>query len=661
MRVVRARSGLVLFLFAGIQTAGDMMKPLSTLSLALLLPGVALATEGAAPTLVVSASRLPETAGIDSSHVQTIDAGMIRRSGARDVTTLLRQVAVVQLVDTVGDGSGGSLGMRGFGENGGQNVLVLLDGRRLNNDSDLAPPELRNLSIDDIDHIEIINGSAGALYGSGAVGGIVNIVTRPLSRQLRVGASRGSHDYEAYRLRAGERQGEMGVQLVAEKATADNYRERNEMDRGFVQGRVTFDLDSFGFFAEASRFNLDQNLAGSLSAAQLQQDRRQAQYPADFTHTRSDRYSAGTRIELGPDWRLTVDGSIRQDGSVGELTGLDYVQARDQRSVSPRLNGQLRVGEQALKVVAGFDRDDTDYRFRSPFGPIRTDMTVSGHYLQLGWAPAPALELVLAGRHAELDSEVSDGFTYPTGKDIDDGVDLASFAVYLQPAPGLRAWLRADENFRFATADEQIMRPFGVFTPLETQTGLSLEAGLRLQENRWQAGLQVYQLRLEREISYDPIQFANVNLDDTRRDGVTAQLGLQLADALRLGAQLALVDAEFTSGPNNGKRIPFVARDTETLDLTWSTPWKVDASLEQQRLGRRHPSGDYGNVAAKLPSLYLANLALTWQWKGLLASARVNNLLDKRYNTYSTQTWSGTAYVPAPERNLLFSVDYLLP
>lgn len=638
------------------------MKSRYTLSLVLLLPALAAAAPDApTPTLVVSATRLPETPGIDSSHVQTIDTEMIRRSGARDVTTLLRQVAVVQLVDTVGDGSGGSLGMRGFGENGGQNVLLLLDGRRLSNDGDLAPPELRHLSIDDIDHIEVINGSAGALYGSGAVGGIINIITRGVARELRIGASRGSHDYEAYRLRAGERQGEMGVQLVAERASADNYRRRNEMDRGFVQGRVTFDLERFGFFAEASRFNLDQNLAGALSQAQLDQDRRQPQYPSDFTRTRSDRYSAGTYLELSPDWRLTLDGSLRQDGSVGELTGLDYVQAREQRSLSPRLNGELRAGAQALKVVAGIDRDDIDYRFRSPFGPIATDMTVKGHYLQLGWAPAPMMEMVLAGRHAELDSEVRDGFTFPAGRDIDDRVDIGSLALYLQPAPGVRTWLRADENFRFATADEHILRPFGVFTPLRTQTGLSLEAGLRWQEPRWQAGLQAYQLRLENEISYDPVLFANINLDETRRDGVTGQLGLALADSLQLGAQLALVDAEFSSGPNAGKRIPFVARDTQTLDLSWTTPWRLAASLEQQRLGRRQPSGDYANMAAPLPPLYLANLALNWRWQGLQLSARVNNLLDKRYNTYSTQTWTGTAYVPAPERNLLVSVDYLIP
>lgn len=637
-----------------------MKHRLLPLAAALLgtIPSLAAAAE---PDMVISATRLPATPGINSSHIQTIDADMIRRAGTRDVTTLLRQVASVQLVDTVGDGSGGSLSMRGFGENGGQNVLLLLDGRRLNNDSDLAPPELRNLSIDDIDHIEIINGSAGALYGSGAVGGIVNIVTRGVTRQLRVGVSRGSHDYESYRLRAGERQQEMGVQLVAEKASADNFRRRNEMDRGFVQGRVTFDLERFGFFAEASRFNLDQNLAGSLSAAQLQQDRRQPQYPQDATRTRSDRYSVGTRLELAPDWRLTVDGSIRQDGATGTLTGLDIVQARDQRSVSPRINGLLHVGAQELRVVAGFDRDDIDYRFRSPFGPIATDMTVSGHYLQLGWAPTTSVELVLAGRHAELDSEVRDGFTYPAGKDIDDNVDIASLALYLQPSPGLSTWLRADQNFRFATADEQTLRPFLVFTPLETQTGLSLEAGLRLQAPRWQAGLQAYQLQLENEISYDPLQYANINLDDTRRNGATTQLELRFTDSLRLGAQVALVDAKFTSGPNNGKRIPFVARDTETLDLTWTTPWRIDASLEQQRLGRRYPSGDYMNAAAQQPSLYLGNLALSWRGKGLQAAVRVNNLFDKRYNTYSTQTWSGTAYVPAAERHLLVSVDYLIP
>lgn len=634
-----------------------------TLSLPLLLAfsGAALAEEDAElPTVVVSASRLPETPGIASSHIQVIAQDTIRRSAARDVAALLREVAVIQLTDTVGDGSSGTIGMRGFGENGSQNSLLLLNGRRLNNDSDIAPPELRNLSIDDIDHIEIINGSAGALFGSGAVGGVINIVTKPIARELRGGASAGRYDYASYRARAGERAGVLGLQLLAEKTTADNYRDRNELNRGFLQGRMTADFDNAGFFLEASRHNLEQNLAGSLLPAQLKEDRRQAQYPGDFTDGENHRYSAGGHFEFLPDWQLTIDGSLRRDNAQGVLQNTPITQSRDQHSVNPRVNGKLDWEEVALKIVGGYDYDSADYHFFG-FGPMDSRQRVRSRYLQLGLSTSDAWELVAAGRHAEFKGRIQDGFTFTTGQSVRDDVDIGSLALYWRPVEGFSSWLRADENFRFAATDEQTAQPFGVTVPLETQTGISYEAGAEFRGQAWQGSLQVYQLQLENEISFDPLLFANINLDETRRDGISAQFGARLGGQLQAGLQLTYIDAEFTGGPNDGKRIPFVARDKETLSLTWTSPWKLDVTVEQQRTGSRYPSGDYTNTAEKLKPLYLSNLALSYRWNRLELGARVNNLADKEYLSYSTQSFFGTAYVPAPERNLLVSVDYRFP
>jgi iron complex outermembrane receptor protein len=667
-----AASTLTHFLFAGTQTAGVIMKRFLPPLTAVFVISPAFAqdstsTDSALPPVVVSATRLPETPGVASSHIQIIDAEEIRRSGARNLTALLRQVAVIQLTDTTGEGSSAGIGMRGFGENGSQNSLLLLNGRRLNNDTDIAPPDLRNLGIEDIDHIEIINGSAGALFGSGAIGGIINIVTKPIRREVRAGYSGGSYDYESYRVRAGERGGEMGMQVMAEKTSTDNYRDRNELNRGFVQGRVTFDEERYGFFVEASRQNLEQNLAGSLLPAQVAQNRRQAQYPGDFTHSQNHRYSAGTHVELNPDWLLTIDGNVRQDESVGVLSNRFIVQSRDQHSVNPRLNGTLKWQGNTVKTVGGYDYDSADYHFLSPFGPVDNRQKVHSHYLQLGWSTSNTWELVTAGRHAEFESRLRDGFTYPAGKDIEDRVDVGSLAFYWRPQQGFSSWLRADENFRFAAGDEQTYRPFlisGNYIPLETQTGISYEAGVELRQSGWRTSLQLYRLELEKEISFDPLLGANVNLDDTRRTGGSLQLDLRIADRFLIGAQVAYVDAEFTSGNADGMRIPFVARDTETLNLTWLAPWRLDVTLEHQRTGTRFPSGDYTNSQPRLKPVHLSNLATTWRWKGLETALRVNNLFDKEYNTYSTLTFVpifGTAHIPAPERNLVVSVDYRFP
>ena len=68
--------------------------------------------------------------------------------------------------------------MRGFGVTSPSNVLVLVDGRRFNN-SDLTGFDFSLIPRNSIEQIEITRGnSGGVLYGDGAIGGVINIVTK---------------------------------------------------------------------------------------------------------------------------------------------------------------------------------------------------------------------------------------------------------------------------------------------------------------------------------------------------------------------------------------------------------------------------------------------------------------------------------------------------
>ena len=101
-------------------------------------------------------------------------------------------IDVRRLYDGVG-GTNSSLDIRGFGEASKSNSLILVNGIRLN-DIDMSNVNLSYIPIDSIERIEIIRGgSAGTLYGSGAIGGAVNIVTKNDNLQNRGELSFGSY------------------------------------------------------------------------------------------------------------------------------------------------------------------------------------------------------------------------------------------------------------------------------------------------------------------------------------------------------------------------------------------------------------------------------------------------------------------------------------
>jgi outer membrane receptor for ferrienterochelin and colicins len=140
--------------------------------------GVAADTDQSQPpavrldTIVVTGTRTPHRWTDSPVDVQLIDERAIRNSGARDLAELLEREGGVYVTRTAGRGS--SIELQGLS---GEQVLILVDGRRMigriNGNIDLT-----RLRLDSVERVEIVKGPSSALYGSDALGGVVNVITR---------------------------------------------------------------------------------------------------------------------------------------------------------------------------------------------------------------------------------------------------------------------------------------------------------------------------------------------------------------------------------------------------------------------------------------------------------------------------------------------------
>ena len=186
----------------------------------------------ARPEVVVSASRLLD--GVTGSSTTVIASERIKRSPASTLPELLSLEAGIQARDLFG-GTGASranIDMRGFGAVGAQNALILIDGRRLN-DIDLAAIDYASIPLDSIDRIEIIRGSAGAvLYGDGAVGGVVNIVTKSATDTTTGGAADiaiGSEVYREANVSGRTTVGRFSMNAYGSAIESKGYRANNDL------------------------------------------------------------------------------------------------------------------------------------------------------------------------------------------------------------------------------------------------------------------------------------------------------------------------------------------------------------------------------------------------------------------------------------------------
>jgi iron complex outermembrane receptor protein len=613
--------------------------------------------------VIVSAVRSPKSGITGAGAVTVVTRAEIEASGASNVAEVLRGRAGAQITDLYGDGSRVIVSMRGFGENAASNTLMLVDGRRLNN-PDLAAPEIAAVSLKDVERIEIVEGSAGTLFGDQAVGGVINIITRTPDR-LRADASAaaGSYDSRGYSAHvANALDNGISFRVSAEDRTADNYRRHNEIDYRNVLGRLDFTHERGVVFFDTQTIDEQANLPGGLFRAEYDADRRQPRFPTDFADTRTDANRLGLRQELTPAWWLEAELARRDSDITGVLSATAFTQNRRVEELTPRLVGTRHTTLGDAVFTLGVDQLSARYGISSMFGTTDAEQRVRGVYAQ---AVVPASEhttVTLGARRARVENDLRDSFAFPTAIQLDDSANTVEVGVSWR-FDSWRFFARRDGNFRFAKIDEQTAT-FGGVVGLKTQTGRSYEAGTEWAHGDNAFKMEIYRLDLDNEIDFDTTTFANVNLDPTRRDGLLLEASRRVNERLALNGQYGHVDARFRSGPFQDKTVPFVADQSLRLTLEYrpNSAWQLFGEL--QTISDRMASGDISNALDILPGYSVVNAKAQYRVKSWTTSLRINNLANRKYADYAASSFNPatfaneTAFYAAPERNLRLQVQY---
>lgn len=618
--------------------------------------------------VVVSATRSLQSSVPTAAAISIIDRTEIEASGARHIAEVLRGRGGVQLRDTYGDGSRATVSMRGFGANAASNTLILVDGRRLNN-SDLGEPDLNSIALKDVERIEIIQGSAGVLFGDQAVGGVINVITRtPRDFAASVAVSAGSFDARAIRGAVADRNANgLAYRFSGETRSTDNYRDNNRQEYTNLFGRLDYRHQGNGsVFLEHQAIDENLNLPGAIFADQVTANRKQTRFPNDYTDSRSNITRLGLQQELHDNWQLEAELTKRRSDGKGILSNSNFTQGRDNIGFTPRLIGAIPMSSGDLLLTLGVDLDRTDYNITSPFGTTSNRQVQQGLYAQSVVPLTERLSATLGARQAEVKNDLTDSFSFPTGTRLDDSEFVTSAGLSFSATPDWRVFARRDEVLRFPKVDEYTNTD-ATITLLKTQTGESYELGSEWQRDGHDARVVLYRLDLENEIDYDPSASfgfgGNTNLDPTQRTGLILDGHIKASDALRLGSAYGYVDAEFDRGNFAGNRIPFVAKHTFSLNANYqlNTDWHLFG--EAQFISARVPQGDYGNSLNKLPGYTVYNAALDYQVAAWKLGLRVDNITDKRYsdiairafNPWPTET---TGLYPAPERSARVTAEY---
>ena len=615
--------------------------------------GSALASE--IEQVIVSGTRSEQPSVQIPASIQVVTAEHIKLSGASNLVQVLNAQAGIQINDLIGAGRRAtSISMRGFGENSVNNVLVLVDGRKLNNPS-LAGPDLSTIALKDVERVEIIQGSAGTLYGDQATGGVINVITkRPKELSASIEAGRGTDDLEVYRGAISQNL-DNGVfyRVSAEKMLADNYRVNNEANYSNILANVGYEQKAFRVFAEVLHVDDDLNLPGSLDRASINSDRKQTFTPNDFTNQVTDSYRVGGDLHLTDNWTLSTEYTDRETESDGSFSWLpSWTESITVETLNPRITGTVKTSRGDILVTSGIDLQHSAYE--SELTGSDSEQDLSDFYAQVVVPVSTKMNITAGGRYSEL--EETDNLS---GTDNDDDISVFQIGAAYKINQDTRLFLRRDEGFRWANIDENGYSDQPIGEILEPQESTSWELGIETRIDALSLSAVFYDMTIDNEIYFDPTANgygANSNLDKSDRSGIVLDSRWEVNERVNLQMNYSYVDAEVSAGFYKGKTVPFVANQTANLVVTFLINENWSIYVDAQHTGNRYGANDDANNSGELGSYTLYNANINWEYEQLWVNFRANNLTGKKYDGYASTLYN-FAY-PAKEDTFEITVGY---
>jgi iron complex outermembrane receptor protein len=645
------------------------IQHLILLSLLTITPGVSLAALG---PIIVTPSLIEEPREESATPITVIDEKMIAESGANNLAELLRGQTGVHISDLFGDGINATVDIRGFGPTAISNTLILIDGRRLNNSADQGVPDLSTIDLEDIQQIEILQGSGGVLYGNQAVGGVINIIRKKFTQdKVAVGLKLGSYDSSRISASINKLVGKTQLAVTAFSSSSDNYRDHNDTEIKYASLRANHDYQSFSGYFELAKSDDHILTPGALLQSELDADRTQSLpiYANDFFDTQTDTFRIGMDKEIDDRQSLNIDYSRRINDRefIQSFRTFSSTFVSTQDRDTQTLSGKYIIKPEKYtgsSIILGFNLEETDYELLSLFGPQEMDQTINDIYVLSNWSISNRSVVTAGLRYSDQQAEIFDGTaTIP----VSDSVSVVSLG-FMQRVGGWKLSARADQNFRYPTVEEHTNVAVGDPLGLETQEGVSLELGAEkfINKDRYRATL--YSIELENEIAFafGPFGPFNLNLDSTSRQGLILEASNQWANKFSTNLSFTLLDAEITDGTFSGNELPLVPEKTLRLDGLYQFNQNMRVNLEIIAVDEQTFGGDFANQLGKLDSYTIVNANLSYSVNRWDLAFRINNLFDHEYSEFGSQFTDFStspvtifeSFFPSPERNFWISAKY---
>lgn len=619
-------------------------------SLAVLAP-VARAEEDSEQTttspIIVTASRLETEQRSVASSVTTVTAEEIAAGQYRTVIDALAAVPGVEVVQSGGPGGNAVAFIRGANS---EHTLVLLDGIELNNP---ASPNrafnLANLTLENIDRIEVVRGPQSSLYGSDALGGVINIISKVPQEGARVSITSEAGGYGSFTQLGAASYADKQVEFstgvtrqdigsISAANARDGNSEHDPYENTSVSGRLKWtptDIFDSSVTTRYDRSRADLDNSGGVGG-----DDPNRRIRNEEIFLRGESAAHLLRGILTPRVSLSYSRHQLGDRNDPDLTSADLLRSEYHGDLL-KLQGTTEIRPlNELSMVLGAEtereRADSFYRSDGAFGPyedtfLGRDVRTNAIFGESRLEPLKDIYIDLGGR---VDNHAIFG-RYETFR--------VAPAVLLASGTKLRG--SVGSGFK-APSLVQLYSSFGdpQLKP-EESTGWDLGIDQKFLRERVTLGVAYYRNTFDNLITFNPSTFVLSNIANASTQGMEFSGDIRLTSMLQLKATYTYTDSQDDA---TGAALLRRPKNIGTVTLLFTPTERLRAQLQWRGYSSRFDNDFSTGTPTRVSLGGYGLLYLTGSYQlseRVELFARIDNLLDKEYEeVYGFGTFGAAAY-----------------
>lgn len=610
-------------------------------------PALASSAIGSVDQIIVTGTRLEATQRTDGSAATVLTQQQLEDGQYRNASDALQQVPGLDVVQSGGPGGNTAIFIRGA--DSGQ-TLVMLDGIELNNPASTNRGfNMANLTLENIERVEIIRGPQSTIYGSDAMGGVINLISKKAEKGVHVNATSEAGSYSSFNQIANVSYGSDPIdvstaitqQNLGSVSAASQEYGNGEPDRynnTSLSSRIRARPSDLFDLSSTVRYNTSSNDLDNFGGAGGDDPNRTLD--SDELFTRGDLTGHFLSETLTPTAYVTYTRQMLNDTNFPDEISIDTLNSAYNGNVFT-YGGRVTWDPSKLFSLVGGgeiqrERADSYYFSDGAYGPYEDE---------------------LYGRSAQDDALYLEGrASYDESLYVDAGVRNDHHSIFgnhttFKVAP---AWLPTSTTKLHASVGTGFKAPSLVQLyssygnpDLDAEDSVGWDVGVDqdLIKDRASVSLTFFRNTFDNLITFDPATYALENIESAQTEGIEAGTNLVPSEDLSVRVAYTYTD---TRNDLTGESLLRRPRNKAAITTVYTPTSRIRTQL-QWRMYSSRADYDYntfppGRIA--LAGYGIVDIALSYQVTSELEIiSRVDNLFDKSYEeVFGFGTMGTTAF-----------------